>query len=218
MQREPRHSILIHSITLCLLLGCSAASVKKSQQDIKREKDFNFKILESSEGHHELPGWVRGILHKSSGKKLGVHLYESSKSEILYVVESGIKTTQELACTLSRAKGRELIVESLILSLSSKVGNPSWLSTLKREGGPLFNKILSQNLSKESIKGEFWERRLYPSRNEKGESERLTDCFILVSIPKGELQRGLDQLKTRIKEEYLHQLSIDFELSRLILP
>lgn len=145
-------------------------------------------------------------------------IFATKPQSLQFIVNSGVKTNRQLACTLARARGRELILETLVNMLYEPVKDKDWAYLITKKGSLLINAQLSRSLSKENIVGEYWEKRSYPSKNEKGDRDELFECLLLVKVDRKVLEPAVGRLRAIIKKEYLHVLSIDRDVQLVRLP
>jgi hypothetical protein len=187
----------------------------KSASEKQRETEFGYQIIEKAPTEKV---WHENFVSKNSGREMKATLAEKNSKSLHFIVNSGVKTNRQLACTLARARGRELILESLINQLHEPVKDKDWAYIITKQGTVLINGQLSRTLSKENIIGEYWEKRSYPSKNEKGDRDKLYECLLLVKVERSDLEPALGRLRALIKKEYLHILSIDRDVQLVRLP
>lgn len=213
MQRWHRHLTLMLFFTT--LVGCGGTMKGKSAADEKREVDFGYQLIEKAPLEKS---WYQDFVSKNSGREMLATIQDKDATSLQFIVNSGVKTNKQLACTLARARGRELILETLINNMHEPIKNMDWSYLVTKEGTVLMNGQLSQTLSKENIIGEYWEKRSYPSKNEKGDRDLLYECLLLVKVDRKDLEPALARLRALIKKEYLHVLSIDRDVQKVRLP
>lgn len=207
-----------HALLLVLILFTSCAGGIKliSKNDKKREVDYGYRILEAS----ALPegSWHHDFLVRNSGREMVAEVLNSDDQTLSFIVNSGVKTNQQLACTLARARGRELILEELVAKIHEPLKDEPWSYLIEKKGTPLLNTQLAKVLSKESIVGEYWEKRSYPSKNEKGDKDKLYECLLLIKVEKEKLAPAVYAIREIIKTDYLHVLTISNDVLRVKLP
>lgn len=139
---------------------------------------------------------------------------EADKKRMIFVVDSGARQDDKVACTMVRAQGRELIAESLVRKLYQKVEGKPYDVLILGPGLKVAYDLLGKVLSGDNVLDEYAEGRVIAGNSQlKGQS--VFHCALKVAIPDDVSAKIVEDIKELIRKEFYYRSNLEKELKGL---
>ena len=187
----------------------------KAQEDRLATVDYSVIRID-----RHIPEWASQFYLLQSKGKLKDHNFwwmKADHNNRTFVVDSGARVDQEVACPLARAQAREMMAQKIVENLFLKVKGRPFDSFLKGKGLTIMMTQLKSILDKTSIVGTYEEGRVFPE-NSQMKGQEVFHCALLIKIPNKNLNEIVGKIKEEIRKDFFHLPNLDKELKALSIP
>lgn len=212
-QRHRQYNLTVFLIILVMSFGC-AQSKKTKKLEMDRLATVDYDLITIG---RNTPNWAGEFYFLQSQGKLKDPNFRWLKGDDgtqHFIVDSGARVEQEIACPVARAQARELIAQKLVEDLFMKVKGKPFDTLLKGKGLTIMMSELKQVLKKESVEGTYEEGRVFPG-NEKVKGQEVYHCALLIRVSNENLNQILTKIKGEIRKDFFHLPNLDQELEPL---
>lgn len=199
-------------LTVCLV-SCGHTN-KQRVLKAQRQALVDYETITVSK---EIPDWVNEFYLRQAQNKLEDKNFWWRKGDgdtQEFVLDSGARVEQEVACPVVRAQAREVIAEKLTQRLLNKVKGKAYDTVVSGKGLGLMLNELKGLLDQQAIAGQFEEGRGFPA-TAKLKGQEVYHCALLIRVPTTSLNQIVQQIKRLIKEDFFHLPNLDSELETL---
>lgn len=218
-QRHRQYSwLLVNFFTLVVLAAKFTSCAHKSLSAPRTQERLAVVDYQLVTLSPKIPQWAEEFYAlESKGNLGGRNLYwlTKGKNKQEFVVESGARVDQEVACPVARAQARELIAENLAEEMFAKVKGKPFDIFIKGKGLTFLTKELKNYLRKESVLGTYEEGRVFPG-NEVMKGQKVFHCAVLVEIKNKDLNEIITKMMGLIRQDFFHLPNLDGDLNALL--
>lgn len=216
--RQKRNTAMLSKILILLLIFSSCSHHESSGQLlVNREAISPYKIGERTRPY---PEWVSQYYDLEVSKKLKepglLFKGDASSHGQLFIIDSGTRLTRAVACNMVRANGLEKMANYYSSKLVAQYKGKAFDIYFLGDGLSVINKILREQIKKESIQSEYFEERIWEGTSLIKE-RRGFNCAILVQISEKTLAEIKKELINGLKSQFFHLPSLEEDLNALSL-
>lgn len=219
-QRHRQRSWTFFAFMGLLLTVCLVSCGHTNKQRVLKAQRHAMVDYETITISKEMPAWVNEFYLRQAQNKLEDKNFWWRKSDANtqeFVIDSGARVEQEVACPVVRAQAREVIAEKLTQRLMSKVKGKTYDTVVMGKGFGLMMNELKGLLDQKAIAGQFEEGRSFPA-TAKLKGQEVYHCALLIRVSTASLNLIVEQIKQMIKEDFFHLPNLESELEELGLP
>lgn len=217
MHKWVRHCASLMAVLCFIFFVHSCASGEGSQSRLQRQAIVDYEIVRVSS---KSPAWVEEFyLTRAKDSKLNQLLSikeESDQNRWVFVVDSGARHDEKVACTMVRAQGREQIAEAIVRRLHKKVSGMPYDVLVLGPGLKSAYEVLGKSLTAKSVLDEFVEGRVFPGSSQIKEVKAF-HCTLKIELPFAVIQKITDEIKDLIRKEYYYRSNLEKELESFSL-
>jgi heterodisulfide reductase subunit A-like polyferredoxin len=212
-----RASCFFLYFSLCFLVSC-ATSRSIHQSQLQRQAIVDYKIVRVIA---DAPEWAEDF-YLEKAKDSAANALISMKKEpqhnrLLFIVDSGARADEKVACTMVRAQGRELMAEAIANFFHKQIVGKPYDVVVLGKGLKAIYEILGLSLDEESIVEEYVEARLFPS-DSVYKGQKVFHCALKVAINYGDLEKMRALIIGLIRKDFYYRPNLENELKALKLP
>lgn len=211
------HKWVRHCTSSIVLLGLiafvqSCASGSGGKARIERQAIVDYDIVHVRSNS---PAWVEDFYLKRA-KNPDLNTLISMVEEVdqkrwLFIVDSGARHDEKVACTMVKAQGREQMAEAIVRKLHKKVQGKPYDTLILGPGLKVAYDILGKALSGKSVLDEFVEGRVFPGTSQIKEV-KVFHCALKIEVPFSVIAEITNQIKDMIRKEFYYKSNLEREL------
>jgi hypothetical protein len=134
-----------------------------------------------------------------------------------FVVDSGARVDQEVACPVARAQAREQMAQKMSERLFSAVKGKAFDTFLKGKGLSIMMDGFKSHLGQANVVGTYEEGRVFPE-NSQMKGQEVFHCALLLKVSNKSLNEIVGKIKKEIQRDYFHLPNLEKELEPLVFP
>lgn len=200
-----------------LMTSCSTNN-KVSQVQLQRQAIVDYKIVTV---RPKAPNWAEEFYLEKAKDPASNSLFsmkkEPEQKRLLFIVDSGARADEKVACTMVRAQGREVMAEAIAKFFHKQVVGQPYDVVVLGKGLKAIYEILGLSLDEDSILEEYVEGRVFPS-DSVYKGQKAFHCALKIAIKYSDLEKMKGLITGLIRKDFYYRPNLEEELKALKLP
>lgn len=215
MRNQVRHRGDFFTLLLVIVVlfgGCASSRNDAQTIRVQRQAIVPYDIIRIRPAS---PQWVEDFyLKQANGELKNSPLYASvdrEKKNLIFIIDSGARQNEEVACTMVKAQGRELMAEAIAQRFHQKVKGRPYDVIVLGPGLTAIYELLGKKFTPKSVLDSYVEGRVTPATGQiKG--QEVFHCALKVAVSLETIKSAGQMLKDLIRKEYYYRNSLEEEL------